>query len=89
MRDLFTSDCVLSYVVIVSRTEKGTAMAAKKKVSLARVVKAVEADDNSGFCMACGAKAHGVEPDARNYKCESCGKPEVFGAEELLLYMAH
>ena len=38
-----------------------------------------------GFCLACGKKVNGVEPDARNYTCQKCGKPEVFGAEEILL----
>lgn len=38
-----------------------------------------------GFCIACGEDVEGVEPDARNYTCECCGKPAVFGAEELLL----
>lgn len=41
--------------------------------------------DNGGFCTACGDEAFGVEPDARNYKCESCGERKVFGAEELLI----
>ena len=41
--------------------------------------------DNPGFCIRCGADAEGVEPDARNYECEICGEPGVYGAEELLL----
>lgn len=41
--------------------------------------------DNPGFCLACGNEADGVEPDARNYTCESCGARQVFGAEELLM----
>jgi hypothetical protein len=44
--------------------------------------------DNPGFCIACGAEAEGVEPDARKYKCESCGRNCVYGAEELLLRIA-
>ena len=36
----------------------------------------------------CGAQAHGVEPDARNYECEACGTDQVFGAEELLMEIA-
>ena len=40
---------------------------------------------NAGFCLACGADAEGVEPDARNYTCEECGEEEVHGAEEVLL----
>lgn len=43
--------------------------------------------DNPGFCIACGAEVDGVEPDAREYECEACGEPAVYGAEELLLEM--
>lgn len=41
--------------------------------------------ENPGFCIACGADADGCEPDARNYRCESCGERKVYGAQELLL----
>jgi hypothetical protein len=61
---------------------------AKINVSFDAVMAAVEADDNLGFCIACGDEAYGVEPDARNYECESCGKKKVYGAEELLIMMA-
>ena len=45
-----------------------------------------EADaDYGGFCIACGEEAYGVEPDARNYECESCGERKVFGAMEIAL----
>jgi hypothetical protein len=44
--------------------------------------------DNPGFCLICGAEADSCEPDARNYVCESCGAPHVFGAEELLINIA-
>jgi predicted RNA-binding Zn-ribbon protein involved in translation (DUF1610 family) len=40
---------------------------------------------NPGFCVACGAEAEGVEPDARKYRCEECGEMAVYGAEELAL----
>lgn len=43
---------------------------------------------NLGFCVACGAEAEGVEPDARNYKCEECGKHRVFGCEQIILEFA-
>jgi hypothetical protein len=43
--------------------------------------------DDPGFCIACGADAEGVEPDARQYECEACGAHAVYGAEELLLMM--
>lgn len=58
------------------------------KVPLDRVMGAIEADDNIGFCIACGAEADGVEPDAREYKCEACGKPKVYGAQEFLFMLA-
>jgi ribosomal protein L37E len=51
-------------------------------------MKAVEEDDNRGFCVACGDEAYNVEPDAKEYTCESCGSPSVYGAEELLIEMA-
>ena len=44
--------------------------------------------DNPGFCIVCGCEHEGCEPDARNYKCESCGADAVFGAEELLIHIA-
>jgi hypothetical protein len=44
--------------------------------------------DNPGFCISCGHEVGGVEPDARRYKCEACGEPHVYGAEELMMEMA-
>lgn len=41
--------------------------------------------EDPGFCLACGAEAYGVEPDARRYPCESCEQPKVYGLEELLI----
>lgn len=41
-----------------------------------------------GFCLNCGDEADGVEPDARDYECESCGERRVSGAEEILLGMS-
>jgi Zn finger protein HypA/HybF involved in hydrogenase expression len=38
-----------------------------------------------GYCLACGEEQEGVEPDARQYECEACGKSKVYGGEELLL----
>ncbi len=46
---------------------------------------AVEEDDNLGFCLECGEEAYYVEPDAREYECESCQANRVYGAEELLV----
>ena len=58
------------------------------KIPIEQIMQAVQADDNRGFCTACGAEAFGVEPDARRYTCTSCQKPKVYGAEELLLSAA-
>lgn len=61
-------------------------------ITIDRVCEAVERSmnslDNPGFCVACGEDADGVEPDARRYECEHCGKRAVYGAEELLLRLA-
>lgn len=37
------------------------------KIDIDDLIEAIESDDGSGFCTACGAEASGVEPDARNY----------------------
>ncbi len=44
--------------------------------------------DNPGFCISCGEEADGVEPDARNYKCDCCEKKTVFGVEEVVYMVA-
>jgi hypothetical protein len=60
-------------------------------VTVDRVAEAVERRmttlDNPGFCIACGGEAEGIKPEARNRKCEHCGKKAVYGADELLLMM--
>lgn len=55
------------------------------KIDIERVLEIVQADEDAGFCLACGDEAYGVEPDARNYECESCGERKVFGAQEILM----
>lgn len=50
-----------------------------------QILEAVRADGCIGFCVACGAEADGVEPDARGYSCDGCGGWAVYGAEELLV----
>jgi len=42
-------------------------------------------ETGEGFCVQCGESQGGCEPDAREYECENCGKPLVYGAEELIL----
>jgi hypothetical protein len=57
-----------------------------------RVIEAVERElttlDNPGFCLHCGAEAEGCEPDAQQYRCESCGETAVYGAAEILIAIA-
>jgi hypothetical protein len=43
-------------------------------------------DSYEGFCIDCKEVTNsGVEPDARRYECEACGKRTVYGMEEALL----
>lgn len=57
------------------------------RITTEQIMQAIEADDNMGFCLACGEEAYGVEPDARGYECECCGARKVYGAEELLFHV--
>jgi DNA-directed RNA polymerase subunit RPC12/RpoP len=41
-------------------------------------------EEYAGFCIKCGEQADGIEPDAREYRCESCGQNSVYGAGEIL-----
>ena len=59
-----------------------------QNLTLDRVMFAVQEDDNLGFCLRCGEQAYGVEPDAREYACESCEANLVYGAEEILVMFA-
>ena len=63
-----------------------------KRINPNRILAAVEASmfgtEDDGFCLACGADAMQVEPDAERYPCEICGENEVYGAEQLML-MGH
>lgn len=54
---------------------------------MALVEDATTSLENPGVCLACGEKADGCEPDARNYECEGCGAHEVFGAEEVMFML--
>lgn len=54
-------------------------------ISQARIMRALESGDSLGFCRECGTEHDGVEPDARNYKCDHCGAMAVYGAEEMLI----
>jgi len=41
--------------------------------------------ESPGFCNACGADAYCVEPDAREYTCEVCDEPKVYGIDEFVM----
>ena len=56
-----------------------------KNITADAVLEAATSGESAGFCIACGAQTDGVEPDAREYRCDECGQPTVYGAEELLL----
>jgi hypothetical protein len=58
-----------------------------KNMTLEDVMDAIESTEYIGFCLACGAQAEGVEPDARREECEQCGACKVYGAQELLLML--
>ncbi len=60
-------------------------MKTKSKITLDQIIEAMDSDDSTGFCLACGEQAYGIEPDAHGYTCDSCGQPKVYGAEELLM----
>lgn len=44
----------------------------------------VKLDENTGFCLVCGAEHYGVEPDTRKYDCKECKKSMVYGAHEII-----
>ena len=56
----------------------------KIQISIAELTAKIVEECNVGMCRLCGQEAYGVEPDARNYRCEFCGAREVYGLEELL-----
>ena len=55
------------------------------KPTLEQVLEAIAADNGTGFCLSCGEEHSNCEPDTEREKCRSCGKLEVFGAEQLLI----
>lgn len=40
-----------------------------------------------GYCLACGTEHDSVEPDAEEYECENCGEHQVYGIENILMYL--
>ena len=50
-----------------------------------RLLSLVGSGESIGICTACGEEAHGVEPDAQDYRCEACGTFAMTGVESLLV----
>ena len=50
-----------------------------------RVLSAATEHEFAGFCTACGAETGGIEPDARQYRCDECGAERVYGAEQMVI----
>lgn len=44
-----------------------------------------DSEDGTGYCLNCGEPGGYCEPDAEKYKCENCGKLELYGVELLLV----
>lgn len=42
-------------------------------------------DTGTGFCLACGKTQNQCEPDAKQYTCNHCKCPKVYGLEELVI----
>ena len=59
------------------RTIAGELADVHPSITPERIIDAVERCmttlDDPGFCLHCGTDADGCEPDARHYKCDSCG----------------
>lgn len=65
--------------------ENGPRATRKARFTYEQVIAAVERDDETGICVLCGQEQNPVEPDARKYVCDNCGRKSVFGAPELLI----
>ncbi len=53
--------------------------------SESKVIRAIERNDMTGFCLGCGKTHDCCEPDACKYTCQHCDRNLVFGAEECLM----
>ena len=67
--------------------ERTARLQKKRNAILDRAMEIVSADENTGICLACQEERDGCEPDARAYPCDSCNKPKVYGASEILLML--
>lgn len=44
-------------------------------------------NDFLGYCLSCGTEHDSVEPDAEEYECENCGEHQVYGIENIIMYL--
>jgi len=58
-------------------------MALHPLISIDDVCEALSADEDLGWCTACGSE-HTVEADARNVRCDCCGALAVQGAHGIV-----
>jgi len=70
----------------ILKKDRSKTMSAPKTFSLEIIEEAME--NQSGFCIDCGAERDCCKPDARQYECDECGAMAVYGAEELII-MGH
>ena len=57
----------------------------KNPIPLDELMEAMQNDEMVGWCISCGEHHECIEPDARKVTCESCSRPCVYGASEILL----
>jgi predicted RNA-binding Zn-ribbon protein involved in translation (DUF1610 family) len=55
------------------------------KIPFEEIEQVLIEDSCSGFCLGCGEQMFGVEPDACEYECPSCGEYKVYGAQTILI----
>ncbi len=56
-------------------------------ISISELEELMDGLSSDGICTACGNIQSDCEPDARNYVCEDCEEPRVFGMEQAVLEM--
>ena len=62
-----------------------TATTVHPEITFDRIEETVEDHEYPGLCIACGADASGIEPDAEAYACEECGSHTVYGCDQLVV----
>jgi hypothetical protein len=68
-------------------TKSYTTRTGKTQLKPVVTIDEVWAFDNAyeGFCLNCGFIRSECEPDARQYTCDSCNEPKVYGFMELAM----